>query len=526
MIDLKMQSGLFAGVVASFLVDSQDTLQEDPQDTFLREILITLRNASNDPPPLPFQRSPFDVTANYLWSISLTLTLVGALGGVLAKEWLTEYAPPTRGMSAIDACNRHLRALRSHQWYLGKVIAAIPLVVQLALVLFLIALALSFWDNELGIGVTIIALTFLAVFLYFLGTLLPIFSPHTPYRTTLSTFVGDLFGGIKPQTPSKRSMYVIPRSRAKGKALWPWQVWYQVIEELHHLPDVEELRVKILSWTIRNSTRPKNIDAAIKAVAGLPASQLSILQKTMESSDSLLAFYEKFRTQYERYSGPDASVEALSRSEGYFHAMLQLTPGMKSLKTARPYALRDLPKHWEDALKGLPKHWKDIHQSLLPLALCIRLEILLILGEDEEEENWHASKWTLVKMLKTGCTPKLRKRLLKIAMSCLAEENKPNLHRMAGVMLSWLVKLGSTEFFEVWPDGVTAQDLVVANLAQRLMIDTQMKVVCETAGIAIHKLSLFGTFSFHCYYCCLCIQTVQTPLGLPSDTLFRPCWPT
>jgi hypothetical protein len=513
MIDLKMQSGLFAGVVASFLVDSQDTLQEDPQDTFLREILITLRNISSDPPPLPFERSPFDVTANYLWSVSLTLTLVGALGGVLAKEWLTEYAPPTRGMSATDACNRHLRALRSHQWYLGKVIAAIPLVVQLALVLFLIALALSFWDNELGIGVTIIVLTFVAVLLYFLGTFLPIFSPHTPYRTTLSTFVGDLFGGIKSQTPSKRSMYVISRPRAKGQVSWPWQVWYQFIKELHHLPDAGELRIKILSWTIRNSTRPKNIDAAIKAIAGLPASHLSILQKTMENSDSLLAFYKTFRSQYERYSGPDASAEALSRSEGYFHAMLQLTPGMKLSKTIQP-----------DALKGLITHWEDIHMSLLPLALCIRVEILLILGEDEEEKNWHASKGTLVRLLKTGCAPRLRQRLLKNAMSCLAEEDKPNLHRMAGMMLSWLVKLGSTELLNVWPDGPTTRNLVVANLAQRLMIDTQMKEVYEAAGTAIHKLSLFGKFSIG-RYCRLRVKATQNPLGLPYDISSRHCWP-
>jgi hypothetical protein len=446
--------------------------------------LITLRNASSDPPPLPFERSPFDVTANYLWSVSLTLTLVGALGGVLAKEWLTEYAPPTRGMSATDACNRHLRALRSHQWYLGKVIAAIPLVVQLALVLFLLALALSFWDNELGIGITIIALTFCAVIVYLLGTLLPVLSPHTPYRTTLSTFVGDLFGGIKSQSSSKRSMYVFPGSMAKGRMLWPWQAWYQVMKELHRLPDIEELRIKILSWTIRNSTRPKNIDAAIKAIAGLPASHLPLLQKTMESSDSLLAFYGKFKAQYERYSGPDASADALARSEGYFYAMLQLTQGIKLSKAVRP-----------EVLKGLGMHWENVHPSLLHLALCIRLEILLILGEDEEEEERKASKGTLLKMLKTGCIPRLRQRLLKIAMACLAVEDKPNLHRMASILLCWLLKLGNTEFFDAWPDGPATQDSVVANLCKRLMSGAQEREVNEMAAVAIQKLSLFGRFS-------------------------------
>jgi hypothetical protein len=74
---------------------------------------------------------------------------------------------------------------------------------------------------------------------------------------------------------------------------------------------IKELRIKILSSMIRNSTRLKNVVAAVKAIAGLPTFRFPELQKTMEHSDSLLAFYEKFRTQYERYSGPDVSAEAL-----------------------------------------------------------------------------------------------------------------------------------------------------------------------------------------------------------------------
>ena len=251
------QAGLFAGVLAAFLLESRKGLQDDPQLVLLREINRALRNESSTSAPLPFQPSTSSFSVNFLWFISLTLTLAGALSAVIAKGWIDTYLPASAGKSFEDACERHLRVTRAHQWHLDAILALIPLLLQLSLLLFLAGLAIFVLGDSKSIGVAVLALIALTTVVYTVVTVLPWWSPACPFRTTLSTFI--------PGTDKKarykryvRSSYTQPNSSSG-----------LIISDIRHKPEEDDAEVMILAWIIANSTREDVINEAVKAIAGL-----------------------------------------------------------------------------------------------------------------------------------------------------------------------------------------------------------------------------------------------------------------
>ncbi|KIM27712.1 hypothetical protein M408DRAFT_163458 [Serendipita vermifera MAFF 305830] len=136
-------AGLFAGILTAFLIESRRGLNEDPQENLLREILGAIRNMPESSNSQQFQPSPSSLHVNALWFSSLTLTLIGALGGVLAKGWLAKYNPVSLKEQSSDACERHLRAIRARQWQLEPFITGIPLLIQISLFLFFAGLIIQ-----------------------------------------------------------------------------------------------------------------------------------------------------------------------------------------------------------------------------------------------------------------------------------------------------------------------------------------------------------------------------------------------
>ncbi|KIM22872.1 hypothetical protein M408DRAFT_57183, partial [Serendipita vermifera MAFF 305830] len=163
-------AGLFAGILTAFLMESSKDLKEDPQEHLLKEILNTLRNTSDTSTFEPEQSS---LHVNGLWFTSLVLSLISALGGVLAKGWLAKYNPATRLAHASHACERHLRANRAREWQLAPLITAIPLLIQVSLFLFFAGLLIQVRDRDVRIWSTIVLLVGSVTLLYIVGTILP-----------------------------------------------------------------------------------------------------------------------------------------------------------------------------------------------------------------------------------------------------------------------------------------------------------------------------------------------------------------
>jgi hypothetical protein len=422
-----IQAGLFAGILTAFLIESRRGLRQDPTASLLQDILHTLQNDSNVSTSPSFHPPTSALPVNYLWFISLTLTLVSALGGVLAKGWLAKYAPASPGVSASDACERHLRAIRAYQWHFAGLIAGIPLLIQLSLFLFFAGLVIFILNDDIGIGYTILALIILIAGIYLLGTVLPWFSPACPFQTTMSDFIPRVTA--QALYKNDRTSSYSGQKTSSGQSWSLWNGFWQFIEEVHYKPEQKELEASILAWIIGNSTVEKTIEEAVKVVAGMPSIHMEEFQKAMSNSGAFPVFCERFLHCFKSTPGFPLVAENVDLTEAYLYALLSIVrvdPNM-SLTLWQP---------------GGPLYrWDELQPCLHSLAFCVRTEILLAAGCDDYKEGWEQTKQNLVSMAQTGLAPDVQKKLMNVVIQSVGS-GKQCLQRTGTLLLTSLVKIG------------------------------------------------------------------------------------
>ena len=120
-------------------------LQEDPQDltTFIL-LQISTRLANSTAPA--YQRSDFVVpewaiVVNALLFAILCCSLIAALAGVIALQWVNEY---DAGLDIVDArklaVTRRFRFVGVEKWKMGEIIAILPLLLHASVFLFFVGM--------------------------------------------------------------------------------------------------------------------------------------------------------------------------------------------------------------------------------------------------------------------------------------------------------------------------------------------------------------------------------------------------
>ncbi|TFK35567.1 hypothetical protein BDQ12DRAFT_635008 [Crucibulum laeve] len=161
-------AGLFSATVTSFGVESYKMLQDDPTETsaqLLSEVVWQLNRindssnvSSSSTPTVPsLAVSPMAVRVNICWFLSLALSLTTVLIGILCLQWLREYQ---REGSLISKDAFSLREMRYHGlsvWKVPTILAALPLLLQTALVLFFAGLLDLLWflDWKVALPITV-----------------------------------------------------------------------------------------------------------------------------------------------------------------------------------------------------------------------------------------------------------------------------------------------------------------------------------------------------------------------------------
>ncbi|TFK25612.1 hypothetical protein FA15DRAFT_755679 [Coprinopsis marcescibilis] len=182
-------AGLFAGVVASFVIESR------------AELVVAGSNGSNigggetgETTTSPTQPSNIILWVNGLWFTSLLFTLFNAIVGGVAKAWLVKYASTTSRQDADAAYQRWMLDLRGQQWQLDTVIGFVPLIVHLALFLFGVGFGLRTLQDNADLGRFVLAFLALATAIYVGMTLPALLLPErsSPLQTPLS----DIINGI------------------------------------------------------------------------------------------------------------------------------------------------------------------------------------------------------------------------------------------------------------------------------------------------------------------------------------------
>ncbi|KAJ3478097.1 hypothetical protein NLI96_g9999 [Meripilus lineatus] len=209
---LLVLSGLFSAVVTTLLVEANHRLQQDPADTtaqLLLQISMQLSSLSINsgfinstyilPPSIPFSPPTSAVAISVLWSMSLVLSLITASLGMLVKQWLREYHSKAN-VSPEQCCQiRMFRAPGLRKYKVAEIADFLPILLQIALILFFVGLILSYRSIHTTIAIVVGIL--IAIWLSFVvgTTLLPIFSPSCPYKTPLLKSVFSQFRGFLAQ---------------------------------------------------------------------------------------------------------------------------------------------------------------------------------------------------------------------------------------------------------------------------------------------------------------------------------------
>lgn len=188
----RVQAGLFSAVLTAFVVVSCLLLKPDSTQTAsdtLRHISTQIADSSLPAvaPAQPFHASTSSVWVNALWFVSLELSLASALFGMIAKRWLREYMTWTTLSSSVhDILSlRNYRYEAFLEWRVPSIIAAIPALLELALILFFAGLVLLLCTLNAVVAavstVTIGAILGLIV----VTSVLPTLQPRCPYKTPI-----------------------------------------------------------------------------------------------------------------------------------------------------------------------------------------------------------------------------------------------------------------------------------------------------------------------------------------------------
>jgi len=173
-------------------------MKQDPADTsniLLMRILAQLEvraNGTNISPQsltIPmFTPTSSDIRINTLWFLSLIFSLTTVLIGIISLQWLREYLRPHTDLEPqITFSLHHLNVESLDRWYLPQIFTALPLLLQLALVLFLVGVIEFLWSLNSTIAIPIAVAVGLSLSFLLWTTVLPtmqallLFLPRLPW---------------------------------------------------------------------------------------------------------------------------------------------------------------------------------------------------------------------------------------------------------------------------------------------------------------------------------------------------------
>ncbi|KIM28598.1 hypothetical protein M408DRAFT_38306, partial [Serendipita vermifera MAFF 305830] len=134
---------IFAAVLTAIIIETKRLLQEDVPAVML-EVLITLTNNFANGTHQSFTKEPFvaphdAVVINCLLFASLGVSLAAALTSVIALQWVADYDSAIArggGSPQDEAKRRQLLFGGILFWRMSEIIAALPLLLYGAVILF------------------------------------------------------------------------------------------------------------------------------------------------------------------------------------------------------------------------------------------------------------------------------------------------------------------------------------------------------------------------------------------------------
>ncbi|KAI0661894.1 hypothetical protein C8Q70DRAFT_883938, partial [Cubamyces menziesii] len=173
-------AGLFSAVITAFNVESYKLLRDSVPDQSL--IMLTRMYAHMSGTALdeclPSSSKPIPgwiIILTSFWFSGLVCSLAAASIGITVKQWLSRYQV---GLSGVSKDVRRLRQYRLNalrKWHVGAIVAALPILLQIALDLFVLGLLVLL--GNLSQTVLIVVAVFIIILMLFIivTPMLPLF---------------------------------------------------------------------------------------------------------------------------------------------------------------------------------------------------------------------------------------------------------------------------------------------------------------------------------------------------------------
>jgi hypothetical protein len=193
--NLMFKAGLFSAILTAFIIEVYKGLQEDASATsveILRRISMQLDGATDNLIRLPetFAPSGTSIAVNALWFSSLSLSLFAALLGIFAKQWLHVYSKwPDREQPKDTLILRDFYQEAFVQWRVPDIIGMLPVLLQIALLLFTLGLVAYMWTLNIAVASVLTTVTTIMIFLVIVTVVLPVFYRDCPYKSPLGLFI-------------------------------------------------------------------------------------------------------------------------------------------------------------------------------------------------------------------------------------------------------------------------------------------------------------------------------------------------
>jgi len=182
-------------VTSAFIIDIQQDIKEDFGETSAKLLRVLVQNANAtafeehvDPPPLDWKLSDNSyVGVQCMMYASLAVSVLAACLAMLGKQWLNRYDQiEMRGTLTQRSRHRHRKMTGMAAWHFDITMEALPVMLQIALLLFCYGLSRYLWNVNQTVASVIIATSSLGFLFYVCIVFAATASYECPYQTPVS----------------------------------------------------------------------------------------------------------------------------------------------------------------------------------------------------------------------------------------------------------------------------------------------------------------------------------------------------
>ena len=203
---LALQAGLFSAVVTTFTVDSYKSLAPSPPPDASTQLLarislqlesfafggmfvnsttpsLSLVDATQAASDTTSRSFPVDV--NILWIVSLALSLLSALYAIAAQQWLRHLRIPSHLSAQAGVRLLQTRYESLHYWQVPGIISLLPVLLQSAVILFLIGFIILLQTMDYAAAITLVVVGGGGITVFLIAAALPLWETDCAYKSSL-----------------------------------------------------------------------------------------------------------------------------------------------------------------------------------------------------------------------------------------------------------------------------------------------------------------------------------------------------